>query len=141
MKKPLGLYSQLFAIFINCKWAQKARVLHYISVEKLSRDKQSSLLGPFIRGEENEVLWVLHLFFFVVVATLVVANVVVVVIVVVVDLARVVVGRSVAFHWTARRQDTENGDRVLKETLTGQPTQWSEWSKTGKTIYFYFYKY
>ncbi len=37
-------------------WAQWARVLHYTTLEMLSRDKQSSLLYPFFSYEENEVL-------------------------------------------------------------------------------------
>jgi hypothetical protein len=35
----------------------KARLLHYTIQEKLSRDKPSSLLGPLVSYEENEVLW------------------------------------------------------------------------------------
>jgi hypothetical protein len=35
---------------------EKARVLHYTRIEMLAREKHSSLLGPFLRYEENEVL-------------------------------------------------------------------------------------
>jgi hypothetical protein len=36
--------------------AQKARVLHNPGLERLYRDKDSSLLGPFLSYEEYEVL-------------------------------------------------------------------------------------
>ncbi len=36
-------------------------VIHYTMLERLARDKQSSLLGPFESKEEIEVLWMRHL--------------------------------------------------------------------------------
>ncbi len=47
-------YSQHFTSFVNYEWAQEARVLNYTWLERLSRDKHSSLLGPFIK-------WCLHI--------------------------------------------------------------------------------
>ncbi len=44
--------------FVTSKWAQKARMLDYTSVERLVRDKHSSLLGPFTSYEEKTVLWI-----------------------------------------------------------------------------------
>jgi hypothetical protein len=35
-------------------------VLHYTGLERLARDKQSSLLGRFVSYEENEVLSIWH---------------------------------------------------------------------------------
>jgi hypothetical protein len=35
---------------------KKARVLNFTRMEKHARDKNSSLLGPFISYEENKVL-------------------------------------------------------------------------------------
>ncbi len=52
--KALGPYSQHFIFFPTFKWAQKARVLHNTKLQFLSRDKHSSLLGPFVSDEENE---------------------------------------------------------------------------------------
>ncbi len=46
---------QHFIFFIIYKWAQKAGVLHYTSLERLARVKYSSLLGPFVSYEENEL--------------------------------------------------------------------------------------
>jgi hypothetical protein len=46
--KLLGAYSQHFNIFMTYKSAQKARVLYYRILEKLARDKHSSLLDPFV---------------------------------------------------------------------------------------------
>jgi hypothetical protein len=40
--------------------AQYAGVLHYTILERLARDKHSSLLGPFVSMEENEVLRIHH---------------------------------------------------------------------------------
>ncbi len=52
---------------------QKARVLHNVKLERLTRDNHSSLLGSFLSYEENEVLWIQtlgtyskHLIFFVI---------------------------------------------------------------------------
>ncbi len=38
------------------EWAKCARVLHYTVMESLARDKHSSLLGPLLSYEGNEVL-------------------------------------------------------------------------------------
>ncbi len=51
-----GPYSQHSIFFVTYKWVQYAIVAHYISSERLALDKHSSLLGPSIRYEENEVL-------------------------------------------------------------------------------------
>ncbi len=53
---PRGLYSQCFIFYVTNEWPQQARVLNYASLERLVRDKPSSLLGPSLRYEENEVL-------------------------------------------------------------------------------------
>ncbi len=37
--------------------ATSVRVWNYTGFEKLAKDKHSSLLGPFIFYEENEVFW------------------------------------------------------------------------------------
>jgi hypothetical protein len=42
--------------FVTSEWAQKARVLHFTWLERLTKDKNPRLLGPFIHYEENEVL-------------------------------------------------------------------------------------
>ncbi len=55
---PQGLYSQPFILFLTYEWDQKARVLHYIKVERLATDKYTTLLDPFISYKENEVLWI-----------------------------------------------------------------------------------
>ncbi len=44
----LGLYSQHFIFLVTYKWAQYARVLHYIKLERVAMDKHSSLLDPFV---------------------------------------------------------------------------------------------
>ncbi len=51
-----GLYSQQFIFFITFKWAQKARVLHYTRLERLVKEKCSTLLKQFIIYKENKVL-------------------------------------------------------------------------------------
>ncbi len=38
-----------------------ARILHYTKLESLAKDKRTSLLGPFVRYEENVVLRLLLL--------------------------------------------------------------------------------
>jgi len=52
----MGPYSQRLIFFLTDEWAQKARVLHYTKLERVSRDKDSCLLSPFARYEENEGL-------------------------------------------------------------------------------------
>ncbi len=42
--------------FITCEWAPYDRLLYNTRLERIVRDKRSSLLGPFERYEENEVL-------------------------------------------------------------------------------------
>jgi hypothetical protein len=51
-----GPYSQHFTILVTYKWVQFAKVLHYNRMEKLARDKHSSLLGPFVSYKEVKVL-------------------------------------------------------------------------------------
>jgi hypothetical protein len=43
-----GLYSEQFIFFLTYEWAQSARVLHYIRLERLARGKHCILLGPFM---------------------------------------------------------------------------------------------
>jgi hypothetical protein len=50
---PKGPYSQHFIFFITYEWAQKTRVLHYIRLYMLTRDKHTVLLGPITSYEEN----------------------------------------------------------------------------------------
>jgi hypothetical protein len=40
-------HSQHFIFFVTYEWVLLARVLHCIRLERLSRDKHISLLGPF----------------------------------------------------------------------------------------------
>jgi hypothetical protein len=51
-----GPYSQHSVFFVTYKWEQKASVLHYIRLERSSRNKYASLLGLFVSYQENEVL-------------------------------------------------------------------------------------
>ncbi len=53
----LGPYWQHFIFFVTYYCAQKARLLHYIVIERLAGDKRSSLSDPFISHKGNEVLW------------------------------------------------------------------------------------
>ncbi len=48
-------------------------LLHYTKLERVAKNKHSSLLEPFVSYEENEVLWIRaqgqysqHFFFFVI---------------------------------------------------------------------------
>ncbi len=41
--------------FVTSECAQKARVLHYTGLERLSSDKNSSLSGPFVSYDDIEV--------------------------------------------------------------------------------------
>jgi len=50
------LYSQNFIFFATYEWAQWASVLHYTRLIMLAGDKYSSLLGPIICYEENDLL-------------------------------------------------------------------------------------
>jgi hypothetical protein len=43
-------------LFVTYAWAEKARVLHNIRLERLARDKHSDLLGPFVDYAESEKL-------------------------------------------------------------------------------------
>jgi hypothetical protein len=52
----LELYSQQFIFFVTSEETQLARVLHNSCLERLAKGKQSSLLGPLLGYEENEVL-------------------------------------------------------------------------------------
>jgi hypothetical protein len=49
----LETYSQHFIFFVAYKWAQQARVYNYTRLERLSSDKNSSLLGQFMSYEQN----------------------------------------------------------------------------------------
>ncbi len=49
--RHLGWYSQHFIH----KWAQQARVLHYTRLKRLSSDKHSSLLGPYVSEKNSSV--------------------------------------------------------------------------------------
>jgi hypothetical protein len=53
-----GIVFTTLIFFVTYHWTQQARVLHYTRLERLARDKHSSLLGPFVSYEENEVLWI-----------------------------------------------------------------------------------
>ncbi len=51
-------YSQNFIFFVSegrCQWASE---FQYTLAETLVSEKHSSLLGPFVSYEENEVLWI-----------------------------------------------------------------------------------
>jgi len=52
----MGLYSQQFIFFTTYECAKNGRVLHYTRLESFATKKQSSLLDPFVRCKENEVL-------------------------------------------------------------------------------------
>ncbi len=43
------------------KWAKLVRALNYTYLARLAKEKHSSLVGPFISYEENEVFWKLLL--------------------------------------------------------------------------------
>jgi hypothetical protein len=49
-------YSQHFIFFTTLEWVQQARALHNIRAERLSMDKYSKLLYPFVSYEENYAL-------------------------------------------------------------------------------------
>ncbi len=52
----LWAYSEHPNLFETYEWATQARALHYTRLERLARDKHSSLLGLFLINENNEVL-------------------------------------------------------------------------------------
>jgi hypothetical protein len=54
--KVQGPYSQHFICFITYEFVQKARVLYNIWLDKIVRDKRSSLLESFMSYEEIEML-------------------------------------------------------------------------------------
>ncbi len=56
--RTLGTYWKHFIFFMIYESVQKARLLHTVKLERLDKDKHSSLLGPFLSYEENEVLWI-----------------------------------------------------------------------------------
>ncbi len=62
LKVQFRLYLQHFIFFISYEWAWYSKVLHNNRLERLSRDKHSSLFDPFVRYEES-VLWILFLTF------------------------------------------------------------------------------
>jgi hypothetical protein len=51
-----GQYSQCFIFFVTYKLTQKARVLNYSWLEKLVREKPSSILEQFVSYAKNEAL-------------------------------------------------------------------------------------
>ncbi len=53
-----GMYSQHFILFVTYELTQRARVLNYSRLEKLVREKHSSLLEQFVSYEKNEGLWI-----------------------------------------------------------------------------------
>jgi hypothetical protein len=52
----MGSYSQHFIFFTAYEWALKARVLHYNRLERIAKDKHSSLFGPFISCKKWSVV-------------------------------------------------------------------------------------
>ncbi len=58
-----GPYSQNLIFFVTYEWAQYVSVLHHTKLEKIVRDKLSSLLGLFVSYEENEMFWIRSLIF------------------------------------------------------------------------------
>ncbi len=55
---PPGQYSRHFIFFVTYGWAQQARALYYSRLERLAKDKHSSLLGSFVSYNEIEELWI-----------------------------------------------------------------------------------
>ncbi len=51
-----GQYLEHLIFFVTYEWAQEGSVLHYTGPERLDKDKQSTLSGPFVSYGENEVL-------------------------------------------------------------------------------------
>ncbi len=51
-----GSYSQHFIFFVTYEWDQYSRLFQYTNLERLANDKSTSLLGPLVNYEENEVL-------------------------------------------------------------------------------------
>jgi hypothetical protein len=51
-----GPYSQHFIFFVTYEKALKARVRDYTRLERLDKNKQSSVLDPLLGVKENEVL-------------------------------------------------------------------------------------
>jgi hypothetical protein len=49
------IYNTSFS-FVTYEWAQQVRVLHKTRLERLARDKDSSLLVPFVSYEENKLI-------------------------------------------------------------------------------------
>ncbi len=45
-----------FHFYVAYEWTKYTVVLHYTLVERLGRDKYSSILGPIVSYEENELL-------------------------------------------------------------------------------------
>jgi hypothetical protein len=53
---PSNMHCSQHFIFLWDEWAQKARVLHYIRLERPAWEIYSCEFGPFIIYEENKVL-------------------------------------------------------------------------------------
>jgi hypothetical protein len=49
----LRFCSQHFIFFVSYEWAQEESVLYYTKLERVARDKHSSLLGQFVSCEEK----------------------------------------------------------------------------------------
>jgi len=58
---PGGSYPQHVIFFVASKRAHQARVLNCAKLERIARDKHSSLLGQFLGYRENEMFWILSL--------------------------------------------------------------------------------
>jgi hypothetical protein len=54
--RQVGLYSHHFILFVNYQSAEQAKGLDYIQPERITADKNTSLLGQFVSYEENKVL-------------------------------------------------------------------------------------
>jgi hypothetical protein len=52
-------YSQHFVFFVTYEWTWQARVLQKTTLERLAREKHSSLLEPFVSYEKKFVNTVL----------------------------------------------------------------------------------
>ncbi len=51
--QSLKSYYQNFILFITYEWAQKAIVFQYTRLQRLAKDKHSSLLAQFVSYEYN----------------------------------------------------------------------------------------
>jgi len=56
LNRATGPYSQPFIFFVAQKCARAARVFDLSRLERLVRDRRSSLMGSFVSYEENKML-------------------------------------------------------------------------------------